>query len=286
MARLVIAAMADSHAGHRLGLCNPITRLVREGRDGDVEYWTPELTEWQRYLWQLYSADCKAAARLAGDDRLVLLHVGDATHGTKHPQGLMDVSADEQVDLAAWNLKPWQERARSIRLIHGTETHGLLDGLTPAETHVAARLRAQGVDARAVYHERCAIGQVILDVSHHGPNESSRWWLTGDNARRYLRDRMDRDGALGKPPARVYLRGHYHVFVPETMERRIWGKTYRSTLLVLPSYCGATSFSRRVTQSVPEIHNGLVLLEVADGELQRIVERVERTDLRTEESID
>ena len=285
MSRLVVVAIADMHAGHQLGLCNPATVLVRADDEGQVTEWRPELREIQGYLWNLYSKDSVEAVEWAAGDPIVLIHDGDATHGQKHPAGLMDITSAEQEQVAAWNLKPWLTRAKAVRMIHGTEAHGLLAGSTPAETHIAAELARQGMDARAVYHERCTIGGTLFDIAHHGPNESIRLHLGGDNARRYLKDRMARDDAMGKAPARVYLRGHFHIFIQETVRQQLGGVWCESTLIVLPSLCGASAFSRKVTQSLPLLCNGMVLFEIVDGRLREIRPLVEWTDLRTEEVI-
>lgn len=284
--RIVAAGMADSHAGHLLGLCNPMATLTRADARGNAVDWRPELTETQRLLWHLYSNHGRRAVEFAAGAKLYLLHAGDPVHGERHPLGLMQVTREEQIELADWNLRPWEKVAAAIRLVHGTAAHVLADGVTPAETHLAGRLRARGVDAAAYFHERATLGGVIFDVAHHGPNESSRWWLSGNNARYYLRDRMDRDGGAGKAPARVYVRGHYHTYVHERLERRINGRWHVADLVVLPSYCGFTDHARQVTQSAPEICNGMVLFELVGGDLAQVLPLLEYTDLRVEECLE
>ena len=52
--RRLVVALADTHAGHVLGLLNPETVLVRQvDEHGEYEEWTPEPTATQTLLWEL-----------------------------------------------------------------------------------------------------------------------------------------------------------------------------------------------------------------------------------------
>ena len=92
------------------------------------------------------------------------------------------------------------------------------------------------LDIGIAHHGRFAVDGVTFDLAHHGPSSGSRWWLRGNTARYYLRDRMLDDMALGKPPADVYLRGHYHVNIWETLRVEWQGEMITSHLVVLPSW--------------------------------------------------
>ena len=141
------------------------------------------------------------------------------------------------------------------------------------------------VDIGVAHHSRYTIGGVIFDMAHHGPSSGSRWWLRGNTARYYLRDRMLDDMALGKRPADVYLRGHYHVNLWETLRVEWCGQLVESHIIVLPSWCGLGDYARKITRSEPTITNGLYAFECRGGAVTRIVPMVATLDLRTEEEL-
>jgi hypothetical protein len=212
--RRIVAAMADSHAGHQLGLLNPDTVLEREDDDGGIEEYFPESTKTQRKMWPVYQRHIANVMEFAGGDPVLLLHNGDATHGDRYPNGLMDIPPTDQIEVALFNFRPWlrHKNVKIVRFLSGTTAHVLV-GSVRTEARIASRLSEEfpGADIASAHHERIDVGEVF-DVTHHGPGKGSRDWLEGNVARFYLRDRVYRDRKLGKEPARVYLRAHYHVW--------------------------------------------------------------------------
>jgi 8-oxo-dGTP pyrophosphatase MutT (NUDIX family) len=283
--RSIVVALADSHAGHGLGLLNPATILVRADEDGNDEQWCPEPTENQRRLWHLYQQNIEQVTDLAAGDDLVVFHDGDLTNGEKYPDGLIPgVSLADQRDIGYYNLLPWASvpNLRVMRIITGTLSH-VPDA---AEARVARELREKtGLDVKAEHHTRCRARGVLFDVAHHGPQGGSRDWLRGNVARYYLRDRIYRDRRLGVEPARVYIRAHYHIWCPETVHERWAGKQQRHDLTVLPSMSGITQFARQRSGSEPVLMNGLICYEIRDGRLFDIHALVEEYDTRQEEVI-
>jgi len=282
--RRAIVAMGDTHAGHKLGLCHPGVALVRVNDDGGVQLFTPELTDTQRYLWGLYQGHQEQVLEFIGGPADLLIHGGDSTHGFKHNGGLMDVDAGEQVAIARANLVPWLDSAKRIRFVSGTAAHVAM-GHATASALIAAQLGHE--DASAAHHLRIEVGGVLFDVAHHGPGPGSREWLRGNVARYYLRSRVLKDvNKLGKAPATVYLRFHHHIWLHEMLEMEVNGGSHWAHLVVCPSYCGLNDYARQVTQSTPELTNGLVVFLVEDGRLLEVRPFKATRDLRVRETID
>ena len=286
--RRILAALADSHAGHVLGLLNPDTVLVRQlDEHGEYEEWTPELTATQQLMLKLYRQDIGKLVDLADGDEIIVFHDGDPTHGTKHAQGLIDgVSRPDQRIIAQWNLKPiiGLPNVKTARLFTGTSAH-VWPGSADAKIAWMLKQDYPEKDIASVHHSRTRIGSEIVDTAHPGPHPGSRDWLRGNVALYYLRDRIYRDRRAGKEPARIYLRAHRHVWVHVPFVDR-WERTEtRHDLTVLPSYCGMTNWARGITQSEPEMTNGMCAYEFIDGNLAEIHPFITYTDLRLEETL-
>jgi hypothetical protein len=282
--RRVVLGLADVHGGHTLGLLSPEAVLIRDNpRTGQAMEWRPPPTEVQDRLWRIYQQHIRQVIEFAGDDEVIAFHVGDLTWGTVHPNGeIPGITYEEQQDIGLANLLPVATipTLAVLRLISGTYAH-VHDS---AEAKVAHRLAARtGKDVDSLHHPRVSIDGVIFDVAHHGPHPGTRDWLRGNVALYYLRDRVYRDRREGKEPARVYLRGHYHEWVPVALYDRWAGRNTRHDLTILPSYSGLTWFARKVTQSMPILTNGLCCYEIVDGRLANIVPFLDSEDLRVEE---
>lgn len=279
-------AEADLHSFHKLGLCNPDT-LVMDADTGTEQPLGIGLGEFQRYMWERRQEYINNAFDIIGARPCAYLMVGDVTHGNGHSEQLMGSRISDQYAVAHYNLLPIVERrnVRQVRLMTGTGVHSFGEGTS--EIVVAARLREKfkRKDISVVGHGRFDIGGAIFDVAHHGPGRGSRWWLEGNTARYHLRDRMTRDLSMGKRPAHVYLYGHHHVDVCEMVRIPWQGETYRSYIVVLPSWCGLGEYARKVTRSAPVIENGLYLFEIVDGRVIVYDEFVSRFDVRIEETL-
>ena len=279
-----VIAFGDTHAGHKLGLCAPGVELVRTQDDGSHYAYRPELTTTQRYLWDLYQQHRGEALSYIGGPADLLLHGGDSVQGIRYGNGLMDVGAGEQIEIARENMTPWLKSAKHIRFVSGTPSHVQMERAT-AGALVAAKLDHK--DAAAVHHLRIEIGGVLFDVAHHGPGDSSREWLRGNTARYYLRSRVLKDvNKLGTAPAVVYLRFHHHVWLHEMLEVPVNGYLHWCHLVVCPSYCGLSDYARKVTGSTPEVVNGLVLFLIEKGRLLEVKPFIATKDLRVRETID
>ena len=286
MNRRIVLALADTHAGHRLALLNPDTILIGADDDGEVYEWTPEPTENQRRLWSIYQEHIALAQELAGNDEIIVLHDGDLTNGDKYDSNgkgnIADTTREDQRQIAKMNLLPlvMLPQVLRVRIITGTPSH-VPDNAEARIAHALAK--AAGKDVRSCHHSRLDIDGVPFDVAHHGPGPGIRDWLRGNVARYYLKDRVYRDRRLGKVPARVYIRAHYHIWVPETIHDRWQGRQQRHDLTVLPSYTGLTGYARQVTGSEPVIVNGLCCYELVNGRLVDVHPFVDEYDTRQEE---
>ena len=267
-----------------MGLLNPDTVLVGETDDGDIYEWSPDLTETQKYLWQLYQQNIEEICAFADGDELIVFHDGDLTQGDRFGNLIPDTTREDQRTIGYFNLLPLLSlsNVRVARLVTGTQVH------VPecAEARVAYRLQKDtGKDVQAFHHGRVRVSGVPFDVAHHGPYPGSRDWLKGNVALYYLKDRVYEDRRLGVEPARVYMRGHFHEYVSVPLEDRWCGKRYQYDLTILPSYSGMNRHARKVTRSDPSLTNGLVCYEIVDGRLANIEPFVTTVDLRTEENI-
>lgn len=285
--RVVVANLADTHAGHRLGLCNPDTRLVEEGPDGQTKDRGVALGPTQEYLWdEVYQPALKETEDFTAGDDLIVVHDGDLTWGSKHiEESPLSVQVDEQIDIAHYNLKPWTEIPgfKAMRLVIGTGAH-TFDGAS--EPMVAKLMRSEGRDdVKAVSHLLLNVNGVDLDIAHHGPPPGVRRYLEGNSARLYLSDIMDKCLDEGVVPPRVVVRAHQHTWIPHfTVGKMRQGKFYESTLVMLPSLCGLTGYARKVTKSVFQQTHGIVLFEIVNGYLTEIRPIIKVLDLRTKEA--
>lgn len=286
MSRTVHVAMADSHCGHRLCLCNP-DALLGADDPNDESARGPSLMKFQRSLYNFYKHNIQWVREFAGDDPIVVTHDGDLTHGNKFKDGLMESDMVDQIRMATWNLKPWFAipNVAAMRIIQGTGVHTMTGG---TEQLVAERLRLEfpGRDISTSPHSVMTVGGATFDTAHHGPSAGSRKWLEGNVANIYLRDTMLKLLHSGKTPPQVFLRAHRHVFIP--MEFRalyFLQKMYTSWLLLIPPLCGITSYARKVASSPSEITIGMWVIEVLDGKIARIQPLVEVHDLRRHEVV-
>lgn len=279
-----VLAESDPHAGHKLGLCNPDAQIMDPDQGVRV---TPTLTEFQKYIWDLRQEYLNNVWELTGHAPVVYFMDGDVTHGNGHMDQLMSTRQADQRTIAKANMAPILERrsVKTARLLTGTGVHVFGEGSSEIELADALADKYARVDIGVAHHSRANIDGVVFDVAHHGPSGGSRAWLEGNIATYYLRDRMLKDLALGKRPASVYLRGHYHVNRWVTLRMDWQGECIESHLVVLPSWCGLGDYARKITRSSPTVVNGLYAFELRDGAVTRIVPFVQTLDLRLEEEL-
>ena len=278
-----LALMADAHCGHRLGMLDPATVLV----DSDGP-WTPELGAVQKELFkQFEGARADLLARVGGRQRIVMVHDGDLGQGAAFPHQLVSQSPKDQVAIAVALFRPWLKvpNVAVLRIMAGTDVHSM--GATSIEVLVAQQLQAEfpRKDVAVRWHVRLKVAGALFDMAHHGPVAGSRTWLRGNVARLYLRDRMEFDFRRGLRVATLYVRAHRHHFLHIEDELEGVPGGCKSGLLLLPSMSGLTEHGRKVTQSAPELTTGMVFVDVLDGRIVGVDEKVQYRDLRTTEEL-
>jgi hypothetical protein len=82
--RTILVVLADTQGGNKLGLMSPNVVLEMKLLDGDKVTYAPELTAAQKYLWHLYKSHISEVDKIAGNDRICVLHLGDLTTGMKY----------------------------------------------------------------------------------------------------------------------------------------------------------------------------------------------------------
>lgn len=287
--RAVLLIVSDTHGGHKLALCNPDVTLYDESEEGQLVPYEPELTAFQQVLYRMVTERIvPQAAQMAGGDPLYMLHLGDPTHGNKHPSQVMTTRLADQIEIAVANYDlfiPQLPTLLAVRGIAGTGAHEFEEASATILVMKQVAERYKDIDIRPLYHGLLDIDGCAIDYSHHGPGGGRRIWLAGNEARFYLRDLMLNEIVSGRRPAALYLRGHTHVKVNEVISMDTGGGEVESRLIVCPSMCGLGDFARQVTRSVPVITVGAVLIEIIDGQPRAPLFITETFDLRTRERL-
>jgi len=273
--------MSDTHGGHKLGLMSPDVELEDVDEEGTPVPYTPKPTATQEYLWRIYQEDRESVAELAGEDEIVVLHCGDATHGDKYPEQLVSTRKADQVLIGAANLAPWAELTgvRTMRLVVGTGAHNFSEASAEVLIRNLMQARYPGLDFGVIWHGLAEVEGVSIDYAHHGPGTGIRVWTSGNQVRYYGRSLMLQEIVAGRKPPDVIVRGHYH----EPIVERVPVGEYECTVIVLPAYCGLSDHGHQATRSAHEIHNGIVVLRVCGSKVLDVTRFCRSVDLRTKE---
>lgn len=285
--RTVQVVISDTHAGFKLALMNPDTTLFSEDERGNPVPWQPALTQSQEHLWALYTRNIEDALAIANGSEMMVLHLGDACNGNKYMQGLVSTRLSDQAVMADYNMRPFfqYKNLKHFRQVLGTQAHNAGEGSLELILTQLLQARYPQVDVKPLYHGQLKFNGVVTDYSHHGPHPGTRNWLTGNTARFYLRDLMQREIMSGVIPPDLVLRGHYHTPVYEYLEANMSGQRVSSELFVLPSYSMFNDHATQATQSNNELTHGMLVFEIEDGEILRTHRLYEKVDVRTVEEI-
>jgi len=282
--RVIVVGISDTHAGHRLGLCNPDVKLKEIVGDEIVEY-SPKLLEVQKWLWEVYMWGIQQCTKLAGNDHIVLIHNGDPTHGKASSFELMSTRMADQPLIARANIEPWLQykNVKAVRFTVGTGIHEMGEGSSSLLVAELLSKQYPDMNIQVVYHGLINIDGFLIDFSHHGPNIGSRKWLEGNELRYYLRSLVIGEIMAGKVPPHLVLRGHYHTYRREFLETSTNGKYYESWIVLLPGFTFKDDYTRRATRSEFKQGVGMVAFELLDGQLYRIHRFMKTVDIRTKE---
>lgn len=275
----LIVALSDLHAGLRLSLLNPATRL----RDANGQWWTPECTTTQRWLWNTYLNHRDQVRGLRGDRRLVLLLLGDLTQGLRHWSGVWGTTLYDHIAGALAALEPYLELEPAvIRLVQGTEAH-TQDGTS--ELLIARELARMlpHADVDMAQHYKATVNGAVVDYAHHGPGAGIRQWTSGNVAGHYLKSLILEEIVNGDPVPRVVLRAHVHRAIRRTERLETKRGTVTSDIVVCPGYVGISPYARKAVRSPLTQTHGMVALRVDDGADLEIHQLSTMIDVRKEE---
>lgn len=279
-----LLAITDSHGGHKLGLCPPDVTLYDETKDGDLIPYIPQLTAFQDWLWHdVWLPSLEIVRDTIQGERLIVVHLGDATHGDGHAEQLMGTRMADQHIIAAETFISLVEilHPAVIRLVKGTGVHEFGEGSTAILLARELSQKYPKIDTKPLYHWLLEIETKLIDCSHHGPVAGARSWLTGNMARYYLRDIQLNALLAGEEAPDLVLRGHVHSYVDEVVTT---GKK-RGRIVVCPSLCGLGDYARKVTRSSGILMNGIVLVEIESRKMIDVIPLIETLDLRTKEKL-
>lgn len=265
--RKIVVCVSDMHAGFSLGLCNPETEL-RGDLKGTIKY--PSLTESQKFLWELYTKGISDLKSFAKKDDIIVLSLGDITHGLVHLEEQLSTRMSDQSTIAYYNFLPLLnlKNVTHLRMIIGTGVHVFGEGSSDDIVSLALKNKYPKVNIKTMYHSRLQIGETLIDAAHHGPGTGNRIWTKGDTARQYLKSILMSDLLSGETPPDLVLRGHYHQYI------KAWAEIngHEAWLMVLPPLCLMSDFARKASASSYKTSPGLVMMEIINGKIgQKIV---------------
>jgi len=273
-----VIALSDTHAGHKLGLLNPDTVLRVESNDDGGDTYHPALNAPQKYLWDTYIEAIEAIKDIAGDDPVVVIHLGDLTQGNNYPREQISTRISDQLIIARDNFAPLLAlpNLAALRLTVGTGSHEFGEGSSTEIIAEMIRGAKPGLSVKVSYHAKEDVAGCVIDYAHHGSPPGRRLWLRGNEVRYYLRDVMLSEIELGGKPANIYLRGHYHTYVREVLSVM----QYESMMINLPSLCWLGDYGVQATRSAFTLDVGLIAIEIMDGEAIKVHKYIKRLDTR------
>lgn len=283
--RWILAAIADTHGGHLLGLLNPETILREYTPDGDEIAIPVSLNPSQQFLWELYEKHRQETIKLAGKDPIILMHLGDQSQGQKYPQQLVYSSVANQIIVAFYNIMPWVRHAEVTRMVWGTQSHIFYEATTPRLIEEMLRGRYPKKDIRSVGHGLLDVKGLLVDYAHHGPSKGIRNWLSGNQMRYYLKSMIADEIDAEKDPPDLVLRAHFHSRLEEDIHKFRNGKKHDVKGMVVPSYTLLTDHARQATKSISRVTNGMAAIEVINGKIHYVHWLTKTSDIRIKEKI-
>jgi hypothetical protein len=269
MTRKLIPLFADTHAGHRLGLMNPMAQIWDTSVNPPELTTVPEPNAWQELMWEDYNRCIQSVKELAGEDEVIPYHDGDITQGSKYPSHLVAHSIKNQAMIAHWNMIPWLEeipQVKQFNFIAGTPSHIGFEGSALMNMYDTITKDYPDVKFGLSHHAVHSIeGEDLLDIAHHGPQKGTRVWLAGNQLRYYLKSIFLSATTMGEQPPRVVIRAHYHTPQEETITENLNGEFFKITGIILPSFSGVNGYARQYTRSVSHVTNGICCLEFING---------------------
>ena len=282
--RKILVVMADIHSGDNQGLMPPDVQLL-DDTGPEPRVWTPAQTAIQReWLWPNYVRDMGSVFDLAGKSEVTLALPGDLTQGNKYHDGLVSSRMADQFTIALANLEPWyaHKNLKNVYLVQGTGAHEFGEGSAPVVLSEVLAKRYPKV--RTAYHRHYLldVDGALVDIAHHGPAPSKRAWLKENMLRYYTKSLMFDEIIAGRAVPAAIVRAHVHEPIKP---QRVWVGDYKCEAVVVPCYCGITTYVMQVARSPYILHCGLVALEFVDGALREVYPFWRSVDLRQREAV-
>lgn len=293
--RFNIVVMADTHAGSKLALRNPDWIIQRKElvKDEDenwhyiIEDYNPPMEPVQEMIWEQYIKSRDDFLEIAGKDPIFILHLAEVCEGTYYANSSMLLKKDEQVQIAVANMDPWRgiKNIKMVRILSGDRPHEFDEGA--ASRMVVDHLKQRFDDVRGIDHGLLKIGGdngFKIDYAHQGPVPGSRKWLEGNSARWYLIDYMQRELIeLGRDPADLVLRAHYHEPIEVRYSMKFNGGMKRSAIVICPSMKFPDAHAKKAIRNRFSAAIGMSMIEVVNNKILDFHHRFTTVDTRTRE---
>jgi len=273
--RVILVAIGDKQAGHAGALINPEAQIPvieidkDNGRHVVTGYEHPSLSPMQKQLWEWHEHDRQEIQNLAGKDPIVYLGMGDETQGGYYKDDLKDVSLAAQFLHSYHNAKPWMDMnsVKAAYFVQGTSVH--LWGAGDTETILIHNLRIEYPKKRIelTQHWELDVDGLLVDIAHHGPGPGMREWTRGNILRLYTRSLMQKLHNNGKRPPDLLLRAHFHQPLCEIVTLNLDEEILRTESWITPPQCVIGSHGQKSTQSVSQMHVGMLAFEIVNGKL-------------------
>lgn len=280
----VLALHSDTHAGNSLGLLNPDITCEVEDTNGNTKSIQIKPSEWQKYLWELYTSHIDKAFEISGSRPLYVAHLGDATQGLEHIDNLISNTIFGHIQIACGNADAWFSKKKqpvAYWQIYGTGVHVFGEGSSERLIVERMKLKYPKTDFKGMYHAEMNFRGALIDLAHHGPAAGRRKWLEGNSAGWMTKSMMLEYIMMGKTPPHLVGRGHVHEY-RRNVQTVYTGddREFETQTIILPSYCGLGDYGQKATRSTNTIQNGMVIVEFEDGKIIRVTPLVQTVDLR------
>ena len=251
----------------------------------ELRTWTPPSTSIQQWTWPLYAQGIDDIFALADKSSVTLVQGGDLTQGNKHNSGAVSTRLADQYAIALAALEPWYQRRnlKKVFLTEGTECHEWEEGSAPIMIGAELTRRYRKVQTLTARHWLLDADGTPIDIAHHGPGQSKRAWLEGDELRRYAKNILMAEALAGRQTPQVIARGHVHRGIEPERVRIPGGHVCEA--VVCPSVCGMSPYAQKVTQSQYILTCGLAAAEVVNGEVIKVHTFWHDLDLRTKAAV-
>jgi len=285
--RKILILMSDPHAGFRLGLTNPETELYND--DGE-RVRRPEMNPGNYYLWNdIYKWALDEIKAFAKKDEVILLSLGDMTHGIKYIGDQKSLEMSDEVFIAEANLDYAIRKFPNLIAVFnaiGNNAHNWGEG---ASEKLITRLIQNShpkLRMKVLYHGLLRIAKnYAIDFAHVGPGTGIRNWTKGNVARLYLKSLMQDEIDHDKMPPELVLRGHFHEYIREKQIIVKPKRDYESEIIIVPSMCLVSTYATQATKSPSRVENGLIVKEIINGKEHQTLKFTKILDKRTMEEL-